>query len=313
MSKKLVYFIGIIITIVIGSILYWITCCSNQEAGVFNNNIFGNSDNEQSIDDLATVNAFSINDSKGDFTFKTDGNFNFNGSNFIVSDSVSIYVDEGIEKLKNYLASDSLKRLNITGYFTNQENNTSAFPNLGLARANYVKNYFNRKGIPSYAVNTYGALNDSLVPNRENTYYGPLLFDISTVSNEEISKNKAELQILGEQIKANPLVLYFDTGKADISLTKEQRSRISNLAKYLDKVDGSAIKITGHTDNTGDRFNNIKLGQNRADFVMRYLIGNTIPEYKIQSISKGPDEPLYDNSTEEGRTQNRRTIVELIN
>mgnify|MGYP001819351369 CR=1 FL=1 len=313
MSKKLAYFIGIIITIVFGSILYWITCCGNQEAGVYNNSIFGSSDSKESIDDFATVNAFSINDSNGDFTFKTEGNFNFNGSNFIISDSVSIYVDEGIEKLKNYLVSDSLKRINITGYFTNQENNTSAFPNLGLARANYVKNYFNKRGIPSYSVNTYGTLNDSLVPNRENTYYGPLLFEISTVSEEDVLKSKAKIQSLGEQIKANPLVLYFDTGKADISLTDEQRTRISNLAMYLDKVQESTIQITGHTDNTGDRFNNIKLGQSRADFVKRYLIGNTIPEHKIQSISKGPDEPLYDNSTEDGRTQNRRTVVELIN
>jgi outer membrane protein OmpA-like peptidoglycan-associated protein len=69
--------------------------------------------------------------------------------------------------------------------------------------------------------------------------------------------------------------------------------------------------LVGHSDNTGQRAANIVLGQQRADFAKSYLMRNGIPENKIIATSKGPDEPVASNATEEGKAQNRRTVITL--
>jgi len=106
-------------------------------------------------------------------------------------------------------------------------------------------------------------------------------------------------------------VLHFNTGQAAINLTAEQRQKIADISRYLDKVDGATCSVVGHTDNTGARATNIQLGQGRADFGKAYLVRNGIPDSKINASSKGPDEPIADNSTETGRAENRRTVITI--
>ena len=69
--------------------------------------------------------------------------------------------------------------------------------------------------------------------------------------------------------------------------------------------------IVGHTDNTGQRETNMRLGQERADFAKAYLMRNGIPENRINATSKGSDEPIASNATEEGKAKNRRTVITL--
>ena len=61
----------------------------------------------------------------------------------------------------------------------------------------------------------------------------------------------------------------------------------------------------------GSRTTNIKLGQERADFAKQYLINNGISDAKIKTSSQGPDSPIASNTTDEGRSKNRRTVVTL--
>ncbi|MBK7503776.1 MAG: hypothetical protein IPI52_01325 [Bacteroidetes bacterium] len=49
-------------------------------------------------------------------------------------------------------------------------------------------------------------------------------------------------------------------------MTAEERQKVADMVKYLDLWSTANISAVGHTDNTGDRANNIKLGQGRADF-----------------------------------------------
>ena len=83
------------------------------------------------------------------------------------------------------------------------------------------------------------------------------------------------------------------------------------MVDYVYKVDGASIMVTGHTDNQGSRDTNIKVGQERADFAKNYLIDNGISSSKISSTSLGPDQPIADNTTEEGRAENRRVVITI--
>ncbi len=74
------------------------------------------------------------------------------------------------------------------------------------------------------------------------------------------------------------------------------------------------VEIQGHTDATGSAAYNLKLGQARAEAVMRYLnMQHGFPLHRMNAISYGAAKPIADNKTKEGRAQNRRvTLVVLM-
>ncbi len=304
MGKRLMYLLGILLTILIGTYFSWKLCCPHDTEEV------KHTQDEVEIENKAynspTLYPFSVKDNTGGFSLNTTDNFNFESSKYNFLSPVSSSLDLEIGKLKDYLTSAKNRSLSITGFYTPDEKNNSAYPNLGLARAISVKNYLNSKGVPSKIINTYGEVKEGMVADSLNVYYGPLAFSIS-----ELKDDSEELAKLGEFIKAHPLVLYFKTGQSSINLTPEERQEIADIAKYLDKVDGASCIITGHTDNTGDATINLGLGQKRADFAKQYLVSNGIPSNKITAISKGQTEPIADNNTEEGKAKNRRTVITI--
>ena len=101
------------------------------------------------------------------------------------------------------------------------------------------------------------------------------------------------------------------------------RSELSAPAKaaldaFADKIRSENknvyIEIQGHTDSSGSAAYNLKLGQERADEVMRYLnMQHGFPLHRMNAISYGAAKPIADNKTKDGRAQNRRvTLVVLM-
>lgn len=76
------------------------------------------------------------------------------------------------------------------------------------------------------------------------------------------------------------------------------------------------LQIEGHTDNIGPLENKIeynqKLSEDRAEAVMRGLIGRGVEPYRLRSRGFGMSQPVASNETEEGRTKNRRTEFRII-
>jgi outer membrane protein OmpA-like peptidoglycan-associated protein len=308
MSKKTTYLLGILFTIIIGTLLYCYLCdnchCfpSEEEAITKETNVLA----EPEVTP-ATRNAFTISDADGDFNIKIKDNFNFKTSNFSILEPISTGVTAEVVKLKDYLQLNPLKDIDITGYYRNDETNNSAYPNLGLARANAVKNYLISQSVPSKQIDTHGQLNDDIKPDDASTLFGPLKFGIVTFEDGNTDEG---LVTACDAIRKNPLVLYFKTGEAQINLTAEQRQMIADMSRCVDKL-GVKIQVVGHTDNTGNADNNVILGQQRADFAKTYLVRNGILGANIEAGSKGKTEPIADNNTEEGRTKNRRTVITI--
>jgi OmpA-OmpF porin, OOP family len=302
MAKKSLYLSGIGITIILGMILNWWFCCnpSPQAQETF-----------VSKDPLPILTSpLIINDADGDFVYNSNDNFNFKVSGFTLLEPISKSVESVVDSLKSYIEGNPTKQVNITGFYKDTEKNTSAYPDLGIARAVSVKNYFVSKGISAKQINTKGALKDSLTLN-DSIYIGPLLLDIITVKEDTTSDDSEILKSMGEKIKEDPLVLYFGSGESNLDLSVEQREKIAAISQYLDKAEGASCIVTGHTDNTGLRATNMKLGIDRANKLKDYLIQNGISADKIGVASKGPDAPIASNKTEEGRSKNRRTEVTI--
>ncbi|WP_298504251.1 OmpA family protein [uncultured Maribacter sp.] len=300
MTKTTTNLLGIFITILAGTYFY-ITCCSECGATVKKEPV-----NETVIPAKPTATSYPFAFSDGDYAYNDNDNYNFNASTSSILMPLSGKVEEGIASLKSFLGENASKVINITGYYKSDETNDSAFPNLGLARANSVKNHLVANGIHSTQINTFGSLKDEMVA-KDNIFLGPIAYGLDNKA-ENVDD---ELQALYEKIKANPLVLHFNTAQTSINLNADQRQKVADISRYLDKVDGASANVIGHTDNTGNRNTNIILGQERADFGKAYLVRNGISETKINSSSKGPDNPVASNATEEGRAENRRTVITL--
>lgn len=310
MSKKTYYLLGIALTIILGTILYYFLCCSPccNEEKCKKKSTETKSDVTQKIENVAR-NALNIKDPNGNFSLGMNDNFNFKTSNFSILNPISENVEKGALKLKDYLQANPLKTLDVTGFYKSDETNSSAYPNLGIARANSVKNYLVLHGVSAKQIDTYGTLNKEISPDKNSTFFGPLKFKVLTTDPSDTSALDA-LKATCDSIRANPLILYFKTGQASINLTAAQRKKLANISHCVDKL-GVKMEVIGHTDSAGNANNNVILGQKRANFAKDYLTKNGILETNIKTSSKGPHVPIADNTTEAGRAKNRRTVITI--
>ena len=104
----------------------------------------------------------------------------------------------------------------------------------------------------------------------------------------------------------------FRLGKAE--LPEDATAAIDTMVNQL-KTDTKAVwvEIEGHTDSTGDKAYNERLGLARAEAVKRYLYEkHQVPLHKINVISYGEDKPVAPNNTRAGRAQNRRVVIKVL-
>tara|TARA_R110000737_G_scaffold224336_4_gene239348 strand:- start:1794 stop:2708 length:915 start_codon:yes stop_codon:yes gene_type:complete len=303
MTKKILYLIGILITIAVGTYFYWLYCCS---ICCQTKEIILPADNQTGEVRAIELNGFNLNTEGIDFTCAK--NFNFSKDQFNrllpINDSIQL----GVKKLSDFLYKSPDQKVVVTGFAMMSEENTSAYPNLGLARANDVKNFMVENGISAGQIKIQGEVVDDLITRRD-VIIGPVDFGfISKKVDEGEGVNWNELK---SELNSDPLQLNFSSGEAKIELSEDQRKKIADISSYLDNVEGSSLRIIGHTDNQGNREDNTRLGLERAEFAKNYLSRNGVNPARIDIDSKGPDEPIESNSSAEGRAKNRRTVVLL--
>jgi outer membrane protein OmpA-like peptidoglycan-associated protein len=103
--------------------------------------------------------------------------------------------------------------------------------------------------------------------------------------------------------------VYFDTNKATIKPVSF--TLLNEVARIIKDNPGiQRIDIEGHTDSDGAAAYNLKLSDNRAKSVRKYLIGQGITAAKLTGKGYGKTRPIAENTTAEGKEKNRR--VEFI-
>ena len=135
-------------------------------------------------------------------------------------------------------------------------------------------------------------------------------FFISNLRLAEAGSDKRHLLIETGSFTTNEIL--FDTNNATIKLSSE---------KVLDEL-GIALKdnplvrvtITGHTDNDGSDNDNQKLSKKRAEAVADFLAANYgILKTRFETNGKGESEPITNNTSKDGKMQNRRVEFKIIN
>lgn len=129
-----------------------------------------------------------------------------------------------------------------------------------------------------------------------------------------ISVDKPMVMMTPEQMIANNVALplnnlFFETAKYDIQ--SESYPELDRLAQWVQQYK-LKINILGHTDNVGADQSNQTLSDNRAKAVRDYLIKKGCPADHISAQGFGESQPVNTNDTEEGRAQNRRVEIKVV-
>ncbi len=249
------------------------------------------------------------------------GNFTYAKSGDIADTTA---VGSAVQTLAGYLKGNPTRTVDINGYYQTDEQNSSTYPNLGVARAEGIKAQLVSLGVPASQLKTNGVLindtNAEIMPynTKGDSLYGGLTFAftgeaapaaVETAPNPAL---KSEEALAGAQKFTSvfkPIDLYFKQGKAMYIQTGETRKFFAEATTYLKANKDKKLILTGHTDNMGPDAVNMDLSRARAGSVKNRLQKAGISGQQMVVQAKGESEPKVSNATLEGRKANRRVTV----
>lgn len=104
--------------------------------------------------------------------------------------------------------------------------------------------------------------------------------------------------------------LYFNSGQ--YSIQEKSFESLNRLAEYLVRKGNMKIRIEGYTDSDGDEISNKTLSANRSKAVKKHLIKKGVNAESIMTLGHGESNPIATNDTPEGKAQNRRTEIHIV-
>jgi outer membrane protein OmpA-like peptidoglycan-associated protein len=138
------------------------------------------------------------------------------------------------------------------------------------------------------------------------------LADLDRTSREALARAEAAGK-LAEGKFLYSMVLSDDSVKFPVSnseLSPEAQTRLMDFVQKLKTDDKNVyLEIQGHTDSTGSKPGNMRLGEERAEAVRLFMNRQGVPLNRMSTISYGEDAPVAPNATRAGRAQNRRVVV----
>ncbi len=135
----------------------------------------------------------------------------------------------------------------------------------------------------------------------------------NTAPGQAVDNVGCPILFVVEEGVARPLVLrgvHFELNRS--ALTPDSRPILDEVAASLLAHPDVRIEVGGHTDITGRRSYNMRLSLQRAQSVKAYLARQGVDPSRMETRGYGPDIPIADNGTAEGRAQNRRVELKLL-
>ena len=112
-------------------------------------------------------------------------------------------------------------------------------------------------------------------------------------------------------VMPNDMMIYFEFDKSEFIPDPQTDNSVAEFTAWLDENPESMLTITGHTDHIGTAGYNQALGLRRAQTIHKYVESKGVAADKMITGSKGEDQPVADQTTEEGRAKNRRTVITI--
>jgi OmpA-OmpF porin, OOP family len=243
---------------------------------------------------------FSIAD--GNWNLGTTANLKFGKSTQIpvISANIALILDS----LAQYAKLNPFKVIKVTGYYSADEKNNTSFGDLGLARADELKKYLIAKGLTESSMATNSQMENTLVFNSADTLIGGIAINLDEVS-------KPELVEAPKEDLFQPRTVYFKTGDNSLPIDADLAAYLEKANVYLKSHMDKKLSIIGYTDNVGNADFNLNLSKRRAAFVKSELANKGIANDHMESLGKGMEDPIADNTTDEGKQKNRRVTIQL--
>ena len=126
---------------------------------------------------------------------------------------------------------------------------------------------------------------------------------------DQLAGSGVSVTRLGNDVVLNmPGNVTFDVNRSD--LRPSFHDVLDSVGLVLKEFDQTLIDVTGHTDSTGSVAYNMSLSERRASSVETYLKAAGVQPVRIYTMGVGPNYPVADNQSVNGRQLNRR--VELV-
>lgn len=201
--------------------------------------------------------------------------------------------------------SDPNQALEITGLYYDGETSPSAdFENMGLYRAGQIRKMMVAKGIPADNIRLLSRKVSGAKP-ADGDQFDAGNFAWGTMASAGTPNTPELVEVSSDQIK-----IRFPFDKSTKTLGNQVENYLETLAERV-KESKETINIVGHTDNVDSDAYNMRLGQQRADFVKQRLLSHGVASSLISTSSMGESDPEASNSTADGRKLNRRAVVTL--
>lgn len=128
--------------------------------------------------------------------------------------------------------------------------------------------------------------------------------------SEGLSKSALQIQQSGGQLKVvMPVDLAFK-GRSS-KLTPQMMQSLAQVTRTLQAYPDLHVKVVGYTDNRGNPKASRLVSLRRAMVVADYFRNHGISSERISTAGLGQENPVADNATSQGRTQNRRIEIQL--
>lgn len=122
------------------------------------------------------------------------------------------------------------------------------------------------------------------------------------------SRDEAIVLREGERVIIRLVGLNFPTNSA--AIPQEARPLLARLAEAGNIFPQARFTIEGHTDSRGSAQLNLRLSQDRADAVLRYMVEqHGLGEFRLRAVGLGSSRPIASDDTEDGRARNRRIDI----
>ncbi|PQA59482.1 OmpA family protein [Siphonobacter curvatus] len=270
------------------------------------------------------------------FHVTSENNLSFGRSNGRV---VTGAVEPQLQALAGYLKQNPKKILTVTGFYSSIEENNTSFPTLGQARADAIRQYFVKAGVPqpqvridakqldlafSPADSIYGAgfafAGATELPNTvaETSLAEPAVSEPATPESPEPApvlrapKGQTEEELAAAATYEGifkPMDLYFPLSSNQFIRTKDNDKFFEEAKKYLKQHPDKRLTLIGHTDSEGPDDHNLRLSKSRAEAVKKQFIRKGIKSEQLVTDGKGETQPIADNALPAGRKANRRVTI----
>ncbi|MBX2931899.1 MAG: PD40 domain-containing protein [Chitinophagaceae bacterium] len=152
--------------------------------------------------------------------------------------------------------------------------------------------------------------NYTFTVNRKGYLFYTELYELQNKEADSVYKKDIPLQPIA--LNSNIVLQNIQFEPNSFKLLPVSLIELNKLLQILNDNPTLQVEISGHTDNTGNAADNVKLSTQRAKAVVDYLVDKGITTNRLTYKGYGASKPIADNKTEQGRAKNRRTECKIV-